>query len=142
MAIPYLMFNGRTEEALEFYRKALGAEVQMMMRFKDSPDRDACAGGSLPPGDKVMHSCVRIGSGVIMASDGMTIDGRPAFAGFSLSYDAKDAADAKRRFDALAQEGKVEMPLAESFFAERFGVVTDKFGVSWMVISGAKEPGK
>ena len=87
-----------------------------------------------------MHSCVRIGSGVIMASDGMTCDHRPKFAGFSLSYDAKDASDAQRRFDALAHEGKVEMPMAETFFAERFGVVTDRFGVSWMVISGAKEP--
>jgi PhnB protein len=142
MTTPYLIFNGRTEEALDFYRKTLGAEVQMLMRFKDSPDQAACPDGSLPPGDKVMHSCVRIGNGVIMASDGMTIDNRPRFAGFSLSYDAKDAADAKRRFDALAQGGKVEMPMAETFFAERFGVVSDKFGLSWMVISGPKEPGK
>jgi PhnB protein len=141
MATPYLFFNGRTEEALEFYKKHLGAEVQMMMRFKDSPEQAPCPDGSVPPGDKVMHACVSVGNGVLMASDGMTFDGRPSFAGFSLSYDAKDAADAKRRFDALAANGgKVEMPMAETFFAERFGCVQDKFGLSWMVIAGARNP--
>jgi PhnB protein len=140
MATPYLFFNGRCEEALEFYKNTLGAQVEMMMRFKDSPDKAQCPEGSLPPDEKVMHACVRIGTGVLMASDGMTTSGKPSFAGFSLSYDAKDEADAKRRFDALAKGGQVEMPLGETFFAKSFGAVKDKFGVSWMVIAGAKQP--
>jgi PhnB protein len=138
MAIPYLIFDGRCEEALELYKKALGAEVQMMMRFNESPEQ-ACPGGTQPPGDKVMHACLKVGNGVLMASDGMTANGKPTFQGFSLSYEAKDEADAKRRFNALADGGKVEMPLAETFFAKCFGVVADKFGVSWMIISGAKQ---
>ena len=137
MPTPYLFFNGRTAEALEFYKKALGAEVQMMMRFKDSPEPP-------PPGmkvnpDHVMHACVVVGGGPVMASDGCG-GAAPEFKGFSLSYDAKDEADAKRRFQALSEGGKVEMPLAETFFAKSFGTVTDKFGVSWMVIAGAKNP--
>jgi len=136
MPTPYLFFNGRTEEALEFYRQALGAQVQMMMRFKDSPDPE-----HTPPGmeSKVMHACVVISGGPVMASDGCAA-GKPEFKGFSLSYDAKDEADAKRRFQALSEGGKVEMPLGETFFAKSFGTVTDKFGVSWMVIAGAKNP--
>ena len=140
MATPYLFFNGRCEEALEFYKNTLGAQIEMMMRFQDSPDQAQCPEGSLPPGDKVMHACVRVGNGILMASDGMTNTGKPSFAGFSLSYDAKDEADAKRRFDALAKGGQVEMPLGETFFAKSFGAVKDKFGVSWMVIAGAKQP--
>jgi PhnB protein len=137
MPTPYLFFNGRTAEALEFYRKALGAEVQMMMRFKDSPEPP-------PPGmavepDHVMHACISVGGGPVMASDGCN-GGAAEFKGFSLSYDAKDEADAQRRFDALASGGQVEMPLAETFFAKRFGTVKDRFGVSWMVIAGPKNP--
>jgi PhnB protein len=138
---PYLFFEGRTEEALEFYRKALGAEIQMMMRYKDSPEPAQCPGGAQPPADKVMHACVRLGDGILMASDGLC-SGKPDFKGFSLSFDAKDEADAKRRFNALADGGQVQMPLGETFFAKSFGVVADKFGLSWMVIAGAKEPGK
>jgi len=136
MPTPYLFFNGRTEEALEYYRRTLGAEVQMMMRFKDNPSPE-----HNPPGaeDKVMHACMRVGGGAVMASDG-GCTGKPAFSGFSLSYDAADEADAKRRFDALAKDGKVEMPFGETFFAKAFGVVCDKFGVSWMLIAGAKNP--
>ena len=140
MAIPYVFFNGRTEEALEFYRRTLGAEVQMMMRFKDSPDQKPCAEGTLPASDKVMHACIKVGNGVLMASDGMEINGRPSFQGFSLSYEASDEADAKRRFDALAKDGQVQMPLGETFFAKAFGAVQDKFGLSWMVIAGPKNP--
>jgi PhnB protein len=139
MAIqPYLFFEGRTEEALEFYRKALGAEVQMMMRYKDSPEPAQCPEGTQPPGDKVMHACVRLGDGIVMASDGMC-SGKPDFKGFALSYNAKDEADAKRRFNALADGGQVQMPLGETFFAKSFGMVADKFGLSWMVIAGAKQ---
>jgi PhnB protein len=138
MAMPYLFFDGRCEEALEFYKKALGAEVQMMMRFKDSPEQAQCPGGTQPPADKVMHACVKVGNGVLMASDGMTANGKPSFAGFSLSYEAKDEADAQRRFNALADGGQVQMPLGETFFARSFGAVADKFGVSWMIIAGPK----
>jgi len=141
MAMPYLFFNGRCEEAIEFYRRTLGAEVQMLMRFRDSPDKAQCPEGTLPPGDKVMHACLTIGNGAVMASDGMEITGKPSFQGFSLSYDAKDEADARRRFDALlADGGQVQMPMGETFFAKAFGCVADKFGVSWMVIAGAKNP--
>ena len=139
---PYLVFNGRTEEALDFYRETLGAEVLMKMRFKDSPEQAKCPDGTRPPADKVMHACFRIGESQVMASDGMKFDGQPSFAGFSLSYQAKDPTDAKRRFDALAKDGQVQMPLGETFFARSFGMVADRFGVSWMVIAGAKEPGK
>ena len=140
MAMPYLFFDGRCEEALEYYRRTLGAEVQMMMRFKDSPEPARCPDGTRPPADKVMHACVRVGNGTLMASDGMTYGGKPSFQGFSLSYEAKDEADARRRFDALAKDGQVQMPMAETFFAKAFGAVQDKFGVSWMVIAGAKNP--
>ncbi len=94
--------------------------------------------GSVPPGDKVMHSAFTVGESLVMASDGMC-SGKPNFIGFSLSYPAKDGADARRRFDALSFGGRVHMPLAETFFAESFGMVTDKFGVSWMVMTGAKQ---
>jgi PhnB protein len=139
MIQPYLFFEGRTEEALEFYKKALGAEVLMMMRYKDSPDSPPP--GMNPPPDKIMHACVKIGDAEVMASDGMC-SGNPIFGGFSLSITARDEADAKRRFNALAAGGKVGMPLGETFFAKSFGMVHDKFGISWMVIAGQKEPGK
>jgi len=142
MAIqPYLFFEGRTEEALEFYKKALGAEVQMLMRYRDAPDGTAkCPDGSAPPGDKVMHSAALIGGSLVMASDGLC-SGKPQFAGISLSFEAKDEADANKRFDALSAGGKVSQPVTETFFAKAFGMVTDKFGVSWMIITGAKQPG-
>jgi PhnB protein len=129
---PYLFFDGRCEEALDFYKKALGAEVGMVMRFKECPDT--------PPADcvpadnnKIMHSAFQIGGTVVMASDGMA-KGNPKFDGFALSVNARDEADADRKFDALAQGGQIQMPLGKTFFAKRFGMVADKFGVSWMVI--------
>lgn len=141
MAIqPYLFFNGRTLEALEYYKKTLGAEIGMVMRFKDSPD--GMPPGHTPPPDSVMHAEMRIRGALVMASDGMEASGRPNFQGFSLTYEATDPADAKRRFDALAKDGQVQMPFGETFFAKAFGGVRDKFGLSWMVIAGAKEPGK
>jgi len=135
----YLFFEGRTEEALEFYRKALGAETQMLMRYKESPEPTQCPDGSTPPGDKVMHSAFKVADTMVMASDGLC-SGKPAFSGFSLSFPAKDEADAKRRFNALAEGGKVQMPVEETFFAKAFGMVTDKFGVPWMVIAGQNNP--
>jgi PhnB protein len=127
---PYLFFEGRCEEAIEFYRKALGAEVQMLMHFKDSPDPDHCPPGSA---NKVMHATLRIGDTIINASDGRCTD-QPKFDGFSLSLDAPDAAAADRLFAALGDGGQVQMPLAKTFFSPRFGMLADRFGVSWMVI--------
>ena len=108
------------------------------MRYRESPEPAKCPDGSAPPGDKVMHMAFMIGGSLIMASDGFC-SGKPDFKGFSLSYPAVDKADAKKRFDALAAGGKVTQPLTETFFADAFGMVTDKFGLSWMVIAGQKE---
>ncbi len=130
---PYLFFEGRTEEAVEFYRKALGAEVTMLMRFKDSPEPQPdsmCAPGS---DDKIMHASFNIGETMVMASDGMCT-GKPNFQGFSLSITAANEAEADRLFSALADGGQVQMPLTKTFFSPRFGMVADRFGVSWMVI--------
>ena len=130
---PYLFFDGRCEEAIEFYKSALGATVDMLMRFKESPD-PVPAGMCAPnPDDKVMHSAFRVGDTLIMASDGMA-GGKPEFKGFSLSVNAADEADADRLFAALGKGGQVQMPLGKTFFSPRFGMVTDKFGVGWMVI--------
>ncbi len=130
---PYLFFDGRCEEALEFYRGALGAEVTMLMRFKDSPEPPQP--GMVPPGseDKVMHASFRVGDTMVMASDGRC-EAQPSFQGFSLSLSVPDEAEADRRFAALADGGQVQMPLAKTFFSPRFGMVADRFGVSWMVI--------
>jgi len=127
---PYLTFEGRCEEALEFYKKALGAEVTALMRFKDSPDPGMCAPGA---GDKVMHSAFRIGDSTVMASDGRCV-GNPAFQGFALSINARNGAEAERLFAALAEGGQVQMPLGKTFFSPSFGMVADRFGVAWMVI--------
>jgi len=128
---PYLFFDGRCEEALTFYKKAVGAEVEMLMRFKDSPEPQRR--GMEVPGDKVMHSCLRIGDTQIMASDGMC-SGQAKFDGFSLSINAGDDAEAKRLFNALADGGQVAQPLIKTFFASSFGMVADRYGVNWMVV--------
>ncbi|HWX14817.1 MAG TPA: VOC family protein [Methylocella sp.] len=127
---PYLSFDGRCEEAIEFYRKALGAEMQMLMRFKEAPDPYKCQPGSE---DKVMHMCFRIGDTALFASDGRC-EGKPNFQGISLSLTAADDAEAERLFNALADGGQVQMPLAKTFFSSRFGMVADRFGVPWMVL--------
>lgn len=131
---PYLYFNGRCEEAAEFYRRALDAEVTQMMRFKESPE--PCAEGMLPPGadDKIMHMSLRIGETTLMASDG-SCAGAPVFQGISLALTVADEAEADRRFAALADGGQVQMPLTKTFFATRFGMVADRFGVSWMIVA-------
>jgi PhnB protein len=130
---PYLFFEGRCEEAIEFYRRALGAEVNMLMRFKDSPEPPQP--GMCPPGsdNKVMHANLRIGGNTVMASDGRCA-GKPNFQGFSLSLSVSTEAEAERLFAALADGGQVQMPLARTFFSPRFGMVADRFGVLWMVI--------
>jgi PhnB protein len=127
---PYLFFEGRCEEALDFYSGALDAEVTSLMRFKESPDPNMC-----PPGaeDKVMHATVRIGDTTIMVSDGMS-SGNLAFQGFSLSLSLTDKAEAERLFTALSDGGQVQMPLAKTFYSPLFGMVADRFGVSWMII--------
>ena len=134
---PYLFFDGRCEEAIEFYKSALGAKVEMLMRFKDSPEPPQP--GMCPPGseDKVMHASLRVGDTLMMASDGMA-KGNPEFKGFSLSVDAATEAEADRLFAALGKGGQVQMPLAKTFFSPRFGMVADRFGVSWMVIVAPK----
>src|SRR6202795_2493258 len=115
---PYLFFDGRCEEAVEFYRKVLGAEVEMLMRFKDSPEPHPP--GMVPPGseNKIMHMCFRIGETAIMASDGQC-QGRPSFQGFSLSLTAANDAEAERLFAALGAGGQVQMPMAKTFFSSR-----------------------
>jgi PhnB protein len=127
---PYLFFDGRCDEAIEFYKKTLGAEVGMLMRWKDSPDKSMCTPGNE---SKVMHASLTIGETRVMASDGRNT-GNPRFDGFALSVNAKDDADADRLFDGLSTGGKIMMPLGKTFFSPRFGMTQDKFGVNWMVI--------
>ena len=129
---PYLFFEGRCEEAIEFYRRVVGAEVTMVMRYKDSPEPPPP--GAVPPGteNKVMHAAIRIGETTVLASDGRC-SGRPTFGGFSLSLTVPDAAAADRVFAALADGGQVQAPLATTFFSPRFGMLVDRFGVPWMV---------
>jgi PhnB protein len=129
---PYLFFNGRCEEAVEFYRKALGAKVDMLMRYKESPEPPPP--GAVAPGseNKVMHASLRVGDTKVMASDG-NCAGQPSFQGFSLSIDAADPAEARRLFTALADGGQVQMPLTKTFWSPCFGMLTDRFGVGWMI---------
>jgi PhnB protein len=126
---PYLSFGGRCEEAIEFYRKALGAEVRMMMRFKESPEPT-----EMPEcfHDKIMHASLQIGDSVLMASDGRC-EGATAFEGFSISITPTDEAEAERIFDALSEDGLVTMPLEKTFWSPKFGMLQDKFGVGWMI---------
>ena len=129
----YLFFDGRCEEAVEFYRKALGAEVVILVRHKDSPEPPSPE-MPLPPGseNKIMHTTLKIGDTTVMASDGMC-SGKPEFRGFSLSLSVADTAAADRVFAALADGGQVQMPLAKTFWSPYFGMVADRFGVGWMI---------
>jgi PhnB protein len=129
---PYLFFDGRCEEALEFYRRTLGAEILAKMRFKESPEPAMCPPGS---GDKIMHATFRIGESTLMASDG-ECQGKMAFQGFSLTLIVPTEVEADRLFNALGEGGQVQMPLAKTFFSPRFGMVADRFGVSWMIFVG------
>lgn len=135
---PYLMFEGRCEEALDFYRSALGAQVTMLMRYKDNPEPAAGQGcsegtGPGPTPEMVMHAAFTVGETVLMASDGMG-SGKPVFQGISLALSPANEAEAQRIFNALAEGGQVQMPLSKTFFSPAFGMVADKFGVSWMVV--------
>lgn len=130
---PYLFFGGRCEEAIDFYRAVLGAQVTMMMRFSESPDPPPP--GMVPPGseNKVMHAAVQIGETMVMASDG-NCGGTTNFQGFSLSISVADEAEANRVFTALSDGGQIHMPLGRTFFSPAFGMLADRFGMSWMVI--------
>jgi PhnB protein len=128
---PYLFFDGRCKEAIDFYRKALGAEVEMLMRHKEAPDPP-------PPGahdgheDKIMHTNLRIGdASVLMSDDSM---GHPLFEGLAPTLSAADTEQAARKFAALADGGKVAMPVGKTFFSPALGMLADRFGVRWMVI--------
>jgi PhnB protein len=140
---PYLMFEGRCEEALNFYKKAVNAEVTALMRFSEMPASaetaepagpDGCAGGAAPPPDSIMHSSFKVGQTEIMASDGMAA-GKAEFKGITLALSAATDADTKRLFDALSDGGSVQMPLATTFWTSSFGMLTDRFGVPWMVMT-------
>ena len=127
---PYLFFNGRCEEAIEFYGRALGAEVMMLMRFKQAPDQSMIQPGN---GEKIMHARLRIGDAIVLVSDGMC-SGETKFEGFSLTLSVKSVEEADRRFNALADGGQVRMPLGKTFFSPRFGMLADRFGMGWIVL--------
>ncbi|MFZ2008302.1 MAG: VOC family protein [Stellaceae bacterium] len=127
---PYLFFNGSCDEAIEFYQKTLGAEVMMLMRFKQMPDQSMVKPETA---EKVMHARVRIGDAIVLMSDGMC-QGDAKFDGFSLTLSLATAEEVDRRFNALAEGGQVRMPLDKTFFSPRFGMLTDKFGVGWIVL--------
>ena len=126
---PYLFFDGRCEEAIEFYKRRLGAEQTMLLRWKDSPDPSMSMPGNE---EKIMHARFRVGATDIFASDGRCT-GQTSFQGFALSFTVRDEDEARRRFDALSEGGQVQMPLSKTFFSPSFGMVADRFGVSWMI---------
>lgn len=132
---PYLFFDGRCEEALAFYHTAVGAQLQHLVRFKESPQPTEGCGPDQPNGEKIMHASVKIGDSLVNASDG-ECRGQPDFRGFSLVLNARDDEEAAKSFEALLQGGgEVTMPLAQTFFASRFGMLRDRFGVHWMMMS-------
>jgi PhnB protein len=135
---PYLFFEGRAEEALEFYKKVLGAEVLMLLRVKDSPEPPQP--GVLPPGsdNKILHMGFRIGDTTLLGSDG-NCKGTPDFQGFSLSLTVPTADEAERKFAALSERGQVHMPLTQTFFSPKFGMLADRFGVQWMIMVEQKQ---
>ena len=136
---PYLFFNGTCEQAVEFYRKALGAQVEFTMRYKESPE--APPPGMVPPGweNKIMHTSFRIGETTVMASDGCSAE-KSNFDGFSLAISVSDEAEADRVFAALSKGGQVKMPLTKTFWSPRFGMLEDRFGIGGMV--SVRPPGQ
>ncbi|GMW02026.1 MAG: VOC family protein [Candidatus Hydrogenedentota bacterium] len=127
---PYVMFDGRADEAFAFYAETLGAKVNFLMRFKECPDQSCMPEGTE---EKVMHAELQIGESVVMASDG-NCEGKPSFQGISLSILVKDLSEGERIFGALSNGGQVQMPFGKTFFSPGFGMAADKFGVSWMVV--------
>lgn len=142
---PYLFFEGRCEEAVNFYKKALKAEVKALLRYRDMPatpdaaDASGCAAGTAPPPDSIMHASFQVGETEVMASDGMA-SGKPEFKGLSLALSPATEAEARTLFAALSEGGQVQAPLSKTFFSPCFGMVADKFGVSWMVVVPAPMP--
>src|SRR3954465_13865525 len=132
---PYLNFDGRCEEAVNFYIAAVGAKQEMLMRVGESPEPPP-PGMKVPP-EKIMHAAFRVGDTQVLASDGMC-GGAPKFQGFSLALDARDEAEAKRLFAALSEGGEVRMPLTATFFSSNFGMLTDRFGIGWMGMAPKK----
>jgi PhnB protein len=130
---PYLSFDGRCEEALEFYKTALDAEVVYLIRFKDSPGPPPPATEPSDWGNKVMHATFKVGETTLLATDG-SCQGQPVFQGIALSVAADDDASAERMFAALGDGGQIQMPMSPTFFASRFGIVVDRFSVRWMVV--------
>ncbi|MBY0320550.1 MAG: VOC family protein [Reyranella sp.] len=128
---PYLFFDGKCEEALEFYKSTIGAKVDMLMRFKEAPDQSQMQPNT---GEKVMHAAFHVGTTQVLASDGHCA-GKPSFQGFGLALNAKDDAEAEKLFTAVGKGGQVMQPLTKTFFASKFGMVADKFGIMWMVIA-------
>jgi len=128
---PYIFFDGKCEEALEFYKGAIGAKVDMMMRFKEAPDQSQMQPNT---GEKVMHAAFHVGTTQVLASDGHCA-GKPSFQGFGLALTAKNAAEAEKLFASVGNGGQVLQPLTKTFFASKFGMVTDKFGIMWMVMA-------
>lgn len=140
----YLYFDGRCEEALNFYKTHLGAKVGMLMRFSENPDpqnSQGCATDTPIPGDKIMHVAFTIGETEILASDGMS-QGKAEFKGFSLAISPPNEAEGKKTFNALAEGGHVQMPIAKTFFSPCFGMVVDKFGVLWTIVVPGEMPPK
>ena len=137
---PYLFFNGSCEQALEFYRTALGAEVQFMMRYKESPEPPPP--GMMPPGfeNKIMHASLRIGQATVMASDGCSAE-KASFQGFFLSLSVASETEADRAFAALSGGGQVRIPLTKTFWSHCFGMVVDRFGIGWMISVPGLGPG-
>lgn len=136
---PYVSFEGRAEEAAKFYEKAIDAKIEALMRFKDAPPMEGAPPEGCQPGpamtpEKVMHMSLKVGDTIVMGTDGMC-SGRAAFQGISLALSCKTEAEANKRFAALGEGGEVQMPLAKTFFSPAFGMVADKFGVNWMVVT-------
>lgn len=129
---PYLFFDGKCEEALEFYKHALGAKVGQVFRYKDSPEKPP---GGLPPGseNKIMHASFQVGESVVLVSDGHC-KGNPKFEGCSLSLNLKSEAEVDKTYQALSEGGQAQMPPTRTFFSARFGMLIDKFGVMWMLL--------
>lgn len=136
---PYLIFEGRCEEALNFYKNTLGAELVALLRYKDAPpdanNSEMC--GSMDP-EKVMHACVRFGDSIVMASDGMS-SGKPKFEGIMLTLSVESPQEAETLFAKVSEGGAIVMPMTKTFFAERFGMATDQFGVLWQVLGAVNE---
>jgi len=129
---PYLFFDGRCEEAIDFYRRTIDARVTQLMRFKDVPN--ACSPGTQQE-NKIMHASLQVRGATILASDG-ECQGKANFDGFGLSLQAPNDSEAERLFGALSDGGAVRMPMTKTFFASKFGMVKDRFGVTWMVLAG------